>query len=89
MQPYQQRGGGHSYGHGGYSNYGGYNSGFGLSIVRPGFGITIGSGVYPSYGYGNYGYGGYSQPYYGNYGYGGYAQPYYGGYSGGYGYPQW
>ena len=43
-----------------YGGYGGYS---GITIARPGFGITIGSGnVYPYYG----GYG-YARPYYGGY----------------------
>jgi hypothetical protein len=47
-----------------YSGGWGYNSGFGLNIVRPGgFGISIGTGgVYPYYG-GYYG-GSYYRPYY-------------------------
>lgn len=67
--------------------YGGYGTGWNgsnITIARPGFGITIGSGnVYPYYG----GYG-YARPYYG--GYGSYYRPNYNyGYRGYRGYNGW
>lgn len=83
-QPWGHHGGHHGhhggyYGHHGgyyppaygYSSYG-YNSGFGLTINRPGFNFSVGSGVSPFYNYSSFGYSPFGYGY-SPFGYGGYG----------------